>query len=172
MQQQVVLVGIVGERFDFGGGVEGAELGGVGDRNHTRLCAVNAADVEHRSLDDFWGELAVWGWQVPKLEAGHLLWRTTLISIDVCRLGANHGLPTLGASLQRHDVCAGAVEHRKRQRLRAKLGLNHCVESSGDRVVAIGNLVTLVHRQHRGHYIGMHAGIVIAGESAPDFAFL
>ena len=88
---------------------------------------MNAADVEHRSLDDFWGELAVWGWQVPKLEAGHLFWRATLIGVDVSRLGANHSLPALGASLQGHDVCAGAVEHRKRQRLRAKLGLNHCV---------------------------------------------
>ena len=62
VQQQVVLVGIVGERLDFGRGVKRAELGGVGDRNHTRLRAVNAADVEHRGLNDFWGELAVWGW--------------------------------------------------------------------------------------------------------------
>ncbi len=88
---------------------------------------MNAADVEHRGLDDLWGELAVWGWHVPKLEAGHLLCLATLTGIDVSRFGANHGLPALGASLQGHDVRTGAVEHRKRQCLRPELSLNHGV---------------------------------------------
>ena len=68
----------------------------LGDGNYARLHVVFVANPVVGASDGFYRELSLSGGNWDELAAGELLWRTTLVGVNVGLLGANHGMVGLG----------------------------------------------------------------------------
>src|SRR4029453_5594932 len=105
-------VGLVrGRRYrrDLVGGVGGADLGRLGDRDHARLGEVLVAALVLPAADVLGGELALLGGDREQLGAGDPLGRPALVDVHVSDVGADRRLVAPGDSVEAGDVGAAAV---------------------------------------------------------------
>ena len=110
----------LGQRPDLVGGVDGAELGRLRDRDDARLDCVLVAEAGEPRRDRSAVELAVGRRDGQQLHPGDPLGRPALVDVQVGGLGADHGLLT-GERPEREDVGAGAVEDEERVGLGAEV---------------------------------------------------
>src|SRR5690606_39190708 len=88
-----------------------------------------------------------------------------LVGVDVGGLGADDRLPVGGHRAQRDDVGGGAVEDRPGPRPLAEVAPEHVLQRLGVDVVAVGGLVAAVGVGDGLEDLGVHAGVVVAGEA-------
>ncbi len=111
------------------------------------------------------GELAVGGCDGDEFAAGQFFRSAALVGVDVRGFGAEHGLERAGCGLQAENVGSGAVEDEEDvdvSEVLAKLGAG----AVGIVVVAVADGVAGVGGGQGFEHFGMHAGVVIAGETA------
>ena len=121
VQEHLVLVGELGQGADLLRRVDGAELGGLGDRDDAGLRGVLVADPGEPLRDQLRGELPVGSRGGQELHPRDPLGRPALVDVEVRGLGADHGLVGAGERLEREDVGAGAVEDQERLGLLAEV---------------------------------------------------
>ena len=101
----------VGQSPDLLQRVEGAELGGLRDADGAGLGVMLKAEAVKPGFYQFGCELAVRCRHREQAAACNALRRAALVDVDVCRLGAHHGMvrATHGIDVQYIGACA--VEH-------------------------------------------------------------
>ena len=159
-------VGVFGDGTYLVGGVDGAELAGLGDVDDERLRPVLVVPSPRLLGDEVRGELSVGRGDREQLDARDLLGRSAFVGVDVGGLGADDRSPARQHRHHSHDVRPGAVEHRIRGDTVTEVPDAHVLQAFGVHVLAIGDLVSVVGRGDGGKHFGVHTRVVVGGEAA------
>ena len=162
---EAVGVGEVGEGADFGGGVERAVLGGLGEGERAGFREVDAVAAGEGGGDGGRGELAGGAGEREEFTAaGEELGRAAFVGVDVGDLVAEDTLVALAECGESEGVGGGAVEDKER----LAVGLEDLAEeglgAGGGGVVAVGGDEVGVGGGENGEGLGAEAGGVVAGE--------
>jgi len=111
------------------------------------------------------GELAVRGRDGNEFAAGEFFRRAALVGVDVRGLRAEDGLERPCCGLQAQDVGGSAVEDEEDLDI-AEVFAEFGAGAVGVEVVAIADRVASVGGGQGCENLGMHPGIVVAGETA------
>ena len=144
-----MLVGELGQGADLVRRIDGAELGGLRNRDDARLGGVLIADPGDPLRCQVGGELAVGSLNRQQLDAGDPLRGSALVDVQVCGGGADDGFVGARQRLEREDVGAAAVEDH--ERLRRLPEVLPEAPPGGGRVIviAVGDHVPFVGRGDR-----------------------
>ena len=146
-------------------GVDGAELGRLGDRDDPLLGVVVVARRASQRPTSSGRELAVLGRDGEELDAGDALGGAALVDVHVGGLGADHGLEAAGQRVERGDVGAGSVEDGEAAGVGAEVLAEELLDALGPGVAAVGAGVALVGVGDRLEDLGVDAGVVVGGEA-------
>ena len=111
-------------------------------------------------------DLAVLLRQRNQFAAGMLLRRAAFVGVDVGVVAAQDRVEGASQSLQPENIRAGAVESEKNCNVRAEMFFELLDRRTCVRIGSVGHYVALVCPCNRRENLGMHAGIVVAGEAA------
>ena len=149
------------------GGINGPNLGALGNRHHERLGAVFVTEAKSLGRDKFWCELPFLRGNGVELQPAHSFWCTTFIGVDVRRGAADHSTPPRHHRGQRDNIRPGAVEERKHFGLGTEGFLDFGPQRGGVIVTAVGDLVATVGPLDGRQYLRQDSGIIVAGETSP-----
>src|ERR1700752_232359 len=129
------------------------------------------ADAMQQWFDLFDAKLAVGCFNRDEFAAGKLLRRATFINVHVRASGEENRLIGFGARLQTENIRAGATKDKIDSYVSAKVFLKQLRRASRERVVAIGNNVSIVCGFDRLDDFRMNTRIVVARETALAHTF-
>ena len=119
-----MLMGEPCERSNFFRLIDRPHLGGLCNRNDSRLRVVFVANAVVGVADGFQGDLSVLLRQRNQLAAGMFFRRAAFVGINVRIVAAQDRLKGPGEGLQAQDIRAGSVEGEKNCNIRPKCSSN------------------------------------------------
>ena len=122
----------------------------------------SSSGMRHKPLG---GELSLDRRGREEFQSADALRSTSLVGVNMGRLCRNHRAPPRHRGCERHDIGAGSVEDGKDFCFLSEFLTDCGSELCRDVVVSIGGLVPDIHPFERRHNLGVHAGLVIAGEA-------
>src|SRR5437764_5326995 len=139
MQDEIMLMRIIGQVSDFLRRVQGAELRWLGNRDDFGLDMVLITHAMHMPLNLLNRDLAVWRGHSEELAPGDMLRRAAFIDIDVCRYGTEHGMIRMRCGLQSQDVGSSAAKHEKDVDILPEMFLKFGLGAPGVHIIAIAD---------------------------------
>ena len=97
------------------------------------------------------------------------LWSAAFIDVHVGCLGTDHSLMRAHHSVDGHGVGAGAVKHKRHNRLFAKILLEQLLHTGAVFIVAVSQRVVDVGIGYSLQNLGTDARMVVASESSSHF---
>src|SRR5713101_5451446 len=146
--------------------VHRAVLRRLRDRDRARLHVMLVPDVVQMLADSRDGDLSVRRRNREQLASDVLFGGTTLGSVDVRRLGADHRLVRLHHALQAEHVRRRAAEYEKYFRITAQFGGDPGNGVARVWIAAVRRNMAEVRGGHRFKDLGMHTGPIVARERA------
>src|SRR5579863_684665 len=154
---------------NLSGSVNRAHFRCLGNRNDARLHVMLVANVVISVTDRVDGELTVGCRKVNQLAPREFFRSTTLIGMDVCGVGADHGVKRLRHRFQAQAIGSSAIENNEHFNVSPEMLLELTYCGSGVMVVAIADDVSPVDRCDGLQNSWMNAGVVVAGKTTDGF---
>ena len=140
VEVEIHVVGVceIGEGTDFVKRIECAEFGGLRDADGTGLGVVLKTEAMELGFDQLRGEFAIGGGHSEEAAANDALRCTTLVDVDVCSFGTDHGMMRAAHGVDVENVGTCAVEDEIDTCLRTESVLEKLFGAAAIFVVAIG----------------------------------
>src|ERR1700722_17402550 len=166
VQKHAILVCKLCEHSNLLGLVDRSHLCRLRDRNDAGLGVMFIADAMVGMAHGLQRDLAVPLRQRNQSAAGMLLRRAAFVGIDVGVGAAQYRVEGASQGLQPENIRAGAVERKKNGNVRAEMFFELLDRRRCVGIGSVGHHVTLVSPCNRRENLGVHTGIVVAGEAA------
>ena len=156
----------VGQRFDFLTGVECAEFRRLTDTDGFRLRMVLEAEAVQTCLHQLGRQLAVGRVDSEESTSHHPLRGTAFVDIDMCRLGAHHGLVRAAHGVDTQHIGTRTVKHQIHTCLWTENVLEQLLQPLRVFIVAVCQRMLAVGLCYGLYHFGTHARMVVATETS------
>jgi len=95
-----------------------------------------------------------------------LFGRTAFVAVDVGVVAAQHGMIGTSQRLQPQNIRAGAIEGEENCNVGPEMLFESFHRGAGVGVVSVGDYMALIDASDGLQNLGVHTGIVVAGEGA------
>src|SRR5262245_2827368 len=166
VQQHIVLVRKVGQRFHLIKFVNSSHFCCLRDGDHARLHVMLKTYPVEKRLYQVYTEFAVRAGHRKQFAASELFRRPALVNVDVGGLGADDSLVRLQYRLQAENVRAGTTPNKVDRDVLAKVLLELFDCAPGVVIVTVGNHVALIYLIDGFEYFRVDASVIVAGEAS------